>query len=287
MDDTTVLEIAPGLGRTVLLVVAHADDPALFLGGTLALWARAGWHTVVVRATDDRWDSVGLDETETKAQIKVEFDRAMHILGVTHTVELGWPTDRMAAVPRLELRAQIVGEIRRWRPHTLVTFDPNSVLHEDNQDHVVLAEAVDEAAWTSMFDKHEPDQIRAGLAPHGVFERWYFGRRVAKATHLVDISSTIDTKIEAALATRTPLHHIATQLQMQARTGGYRADLIDAAASGDLQPLFQMLLKRGAAATGAAQGLVAAEEFRVVRFGGLGDWLDCHGVQLTVTDPST
>src|SRR5262245_11012234 len=28
--------IEPGAGRTVLVVVAHADDPALFLGGTLA-----------------------------------------------------------------------------------------------------------------------------------------------------------------------------------------------------------------------------------------------------------
>jgi LmbE family N-acetylglucosaminyl deacetylase len=54
--------IGPGGGRALLLVVAHADDPALFLGGTLALWSRAGWRVIVVRVTDDRRDSVGLDE---------------------------------------------------------------------------------------------------------------------------------------------------------------------------------------------------------------------------------
>ena len=273
MTVVLIQTIEPGAGRTVLVVVAHADDPALFLGGTLALWARQGWRVVVVCATDDRWDSVGLDETETARRIAAELRQAMTILEVAEIVELGWPTDRMATLPYLELRAQVIAEIRRWRPHTLSTFDPNSVGHEDNRDHVVLAQAVDEASWTAMFDKHEPDQIAAGLAPHGIFERWYFGRRVAYPTHVVDVCTTLATKIEAALATPTPLHHIACQLRMQAGTARWRAGPIDRAAEGELVPLFTELLTRGAARTGAPHGLTAAEEFRVVRMGGLGEWL--------------
>ena len=57
--------IDPGRGRTLLLVVAHGDDPAFFVGGALRLWADAGWRIVCLRVTDDRWDSVGLDEEET------------------------------------------------------------------------------------------------------------------------------------------------------------------------------------------------------------------------------
>jgi LmbE family N-acetylglucosaminyl deacetylase len=38
---TTPTTIAPGEGRTILLVVAHADDPALFLGGAILRWADA------------------------------------------------------------------------------------------------------------------------------------------------------------------------------------------------------------------------------------------------------
>lgn len=61
--------IEPGRGRVILVVVvvAHADDPALFLGGTIARWADAGWRVVCVRVTDDRWDSVGHTEAETVA----------------------------------------------------------------------------------------------------------------------------------------------------------------------------------------------------------------------------
>ena len=280
MAEVEICALAPGRGRVILVVVAHADDPALFLGGTLALWAQAGWKVVVVRVTDDRWDSLGLDEAETIRRIKVEFDHAADLLGIAEIVELGWPTDQMAEAPRLELRARVIREIRRWRPHTLVTFDPNSVLHEDNQDHVVLAEAVDEAAWTAQFDKHHPEQIAAGLTPHGVFERWYFGRRVAEVTTIVDIGTTLATKIDAALATRTMLHHIASQLAGQARTGGYRAELIDRAVAGDLRPLFTSLLQRSARRVGAPFGLEAAEQFRVVRFGGLTDWLQELGEAL-------
>lgn len=275
-----ITTIPSGRQRTVLVVIAHADDPALFLGGTLALWSRAGWRVVVVRVTDDRWDSAGLDEATTIRRNQEEFERAMAILGVAEIVDVGWPTDRMAAVDRLALRARVMAEIRRHKPYALATFDPNSVLHEDNQDHVVLAEAVDEAAWTAQFDKHEPDQLDRGLEVHGVFERWYFGRRVAAVTDVVDIRATLGVKIEAALATRTMLQHIATQLALQARTGGYRSALIERAAAGDLELLFSSLLERSARLAGEAHGLDAAELFRVVRFGGLLDWLEQHGEPL-------
>jgi len=63
----TVRTIEPGDGRVVLVVVAHADDVALFLGGTVAVWADAGWRMVAVRVTDVRWDSVGSDVVATAA----------------------------------------------------------------------------------------------------------------------------------------------------------------------------------------------------------------------------
>ena len=65
--------IESGNQRVVLLIVAHADDVALFLGGTVAAWAAAGWRVVVVRVTDDRWDSVGLSEADTIVANTAEF----------------------------------------------------------------------------------------------------------------------------------------------------------------------------------------------------------------------
>lgn len=268
-----IVRIEPGLGRSIFIVVAHADDPALFLGGTIAQWSRTGWRVVVMRVTDDRWDSLGLDEATTIARNKQEFDAAAQALGIAELIELGWATDVLGDRSEVELRERVIWAVRRHRPYALVTFDPYSMYGEDNQDHVLVAKATDEAFWTAQFDKHHPEHLAAGLRPHGVVERWYFGRRVMEVTDVVDISATLDVKIEAALCHRAMLTNMANQLRLQAETAGLRVPLAERALAGDLRPLFEDLIRRSARATGARHGLGAAEEFRVVRLGGLSDWL--------------
>ena len=268
----------PGAGRVVLVVVAHADDVALFLGGTVAAWADAGWRVVVVRVTDDRWDSVGMTESDTIAANATEFRAAADILGVAEIVELCYPTDVLADVSEVELRERIIRQVRTHRPYALVSFDPFSMFGEDNQDHVKVAAATDEAFWTSQFDLHHAEHRAHGLAPHGTFERWYFGRRVVEVTHVVDITATLERKVAAASAHRTMMTNYANQLRLQAATGGWELPLVDEVlASGDVGRLLDPLLRAGAARTGTTHGLTAAEEFRVVTFGGLTPLLERFG----------
>ncbi len=272
--------IESGNQRVVLLLVAHADDVALFLGGTVAAWSAAGWRVVVVRVTDDRWDSVGLSEAETMAANSDEFRRAADILGVVEIVELGYPTDTLADVSEVALREQFIRQVRLHRPYALVTFDPYAMYGEDNQDHVKVAAAADEAFWTSQFDKHHPEHLAEGLQLHGCFERWYFGRKVVGVTDVVDISSTLHRKIEAACQHTTMMTNFANQLCLQASTGGWDLPLAaSVVATGDIRPMMELLVTAGAAATGAAHGLGAAEEFRVVTFGGLSGYLEHLGVR--------
>lgn len=267
---SAVRTIPGGNGRVVLLVVAHADDVALFLGGTVAAWSTQGWRVVVVRVTDDRWDSVGTDETTTIEANRSEFEAAAHVLGIAEIVELGYPTDVLGDVSEVELREHIIRMIRTHRPYALVTFDPYAMYGEDNQDHVKVAAAVDEAFWTSQFDLHHPEHLAAGLEPHGCYERWYFGRRVVDVTDVVDISATLDRKIEAACCHRTMLTNYANQLRLQARTGGWRLPVAETVLhTGDIRPLMEPLVRASAERTGARHGVAAAEEFRVVTFGGI------------------
>ena len=266
----------------MLLLVAHADDVCLFLGGTVAAWADAGWRVVVVRVTDDRWDSVGLSEADTIAANTAEFQRSCAILGVSEIVELGWPTDTLGDASEVTLREHFIRLVRTHRPYALVSFDPYAVYGEDNQDHLKVAAAADEAFWTSQFDKHHPEHLAEGLAPHGCFERWYFGRRVADVTDVVDISATLDRKVDAACAHTTMLTHYAHQLSLQANTGGWALPPAEqVVATGDVRPFIEPLLRAGAARTGELHGLPAAEEFRVVTFGGLEAVLHHWGVRTT------
>jgi LmbE family N-acetylglucosaminyl deacetylase len=281
----TVRTIEPGDGRVVLVVVAHADDVALFLGGTVAAWADAGWRIVVVRVTDDRWDSIGSDEAATATANRSELEQAAAILGVHDIVELGYPTDTLGDVSTVELRERIIHAIRTHRPYALVSFDPYAMYGEDNLDHITVARAVDEAFWTSQFDLHHPEHFdevshHTGepLAPHGCFERWYFGRQVVDVTDVVDISATLDRKIAAGCCHRTMMRNYFNQLRLQADTGGWRIPAVDdALAAGDVSPVLTSMLRAGSEGLGAKYGIGAAEEFRVVTFGGMQRLLDSFG----------
>jgi LmbE family N-acetylglucosaminyl deacetylase len=257
--------IEPGKGRELLLVVAHADDPAFFVAGAVLLWADAGWRVHCLRVTDDRWDSVGLDEAETIRRNAEEFRLAADLLGIASVEDLGWQTDVLGDVSRVALRERIIHAIRRRRPYGIVTFDPDSLFYEDNLDHRVLAQAVDEACWTAQYDKHHPEHFAEGLAPHAVVDRWYFGRTIASVTHVFDTSTVVARQERAVLCHATMLANIARQFALQAQTAGVNSQIIEAASTGDFAPLIAWMVREPATARGNPFSLECADYLRLSR----------------------
>lgn len=257
--------IEAGQRRTLLLVVAHADDPAIFVGGVIAMWAKAGWHIHCLRITDDRWDSVSIDEAETITRNSAEFRQAAKILGIAEVEDLGWQTDILGDASRVALRERIIHAIRRLKPYGVVTFDADSLFHEDNLDHRVLAQAVDEGCWTSQFDKHHPEHFAEGLALHGVYERWYFGRTVASVTHVFDTSHVMAIQKQAIMCHQTMLANIARQLALQAKTAGVFSEVILRATEGEFTALVDFLADANAHVKGEPFSLAAAEYMRLSR----------------------
>lgn len=285
MSRPVVLDgVEPGNSRVVLVVTAHADDAALFIGGTVAAWSAAGWRVVLARVTDDRWDSVGLDEATTIERSARELRSAADALGVAEVVDLGWPTDTLGDASEVALREQVIRLVRTHRPHTIVAHDPHSGTGEDNLDHLVVGAAVAESVWCAQFDLHHPEHLAEGLEVHGVFEQWYFGRPPGEVTHVLDTASTLDAMVAAAAAHRTPLRNLVNQWRLQARTGGWRIPLLDDVAATDVDDdlirVVDPLLRSRAATIGAPYGLDAAEEFRVVTFGGMTELLEVFGERI-------
>jgi hypothetical protein len=84
--------------------------------------------------------------------------------------------------------------------------------------------------------------------------------------------------VSAAAAHRTMMTTFANQLRLQAGTGGWELPLAaEAAETGEVGRLLEPLVRAGAARTGSPHGMAAAEEFRVVTFGGMGALLDMLG----------
>ena len=258
--------------QTAMVISPHADDAAAFCGATIAKFADEGWNIILVRVTDDRKDSVGLTIEQTIAQNTKELHDAAAILGVREIVELGFETDVLADVPLGKLRERMVYLFRKHRPYAVFTFDPFG-LYENNQDHVRVGQAVDEAFWVSCFDKHYPEHIAEGLEPFSVCERWYFARQLPKVTHYEDVAKTIERKIDAVCAHRAMMRNTINQYQLQLKTWGKQVQWLQESKDGDLKPLIGMFMQEQAKELAEAAGwepeVQLAEAFRLERFGGL------------------
>ena len=100
----------------------------------------------------------------------------------------------------LELRRDLVREIRRCKPDILVCQDPTNRFSDSNinhPDHRAAGDAALDAVYPSARDYHAyPELIEEGLMPHKTLEV-YMGGSPATSTVWVDISDTIDVKVAA------------------------------------------------------------------------------------------
>ena len=256
--------------HTAMVISPHADDATAFCGATLAKLADQGWKVVLVRVTDDRKDSLGLSIEETIQRNAEELRTAAQILGVQEVVELGFETDMLADIPLGKLRERIVYLFRKYRPYAVFSFDPDG-LYENNQDHVRVAQAADEAFWVACFDKHYPEHFKEGLEPFSVCERWYFARQLPAVTHVEEVSQTIERKVQAVCAHREMMRNTIQQYRLQLKTWDKRIPLLDEALDGNLHTLISMVMQEQAKAVAIQAGwdgeVTRAEAFRMVRFG--------------------
>lgn len=246
--------------KRALISIAHADDLLLFIGGTVAALVKAGWAVGVVRATDDRWDSYQLSVEETIKNNQNEFNLAMKQIGVSKIYELALPTDQLGDYSEVELRMSLIEVIREFKPYLTITFDPDSYLYEDNQDHKKVGIAMAEANWAAGFDKH-PNAGANQLAPYLPMANWYFGRVVAKATHYVDVSKSFKQVIAAASLHKTMLINMAHQLEIKAGSDNQRLNITNEVAQSPEKFVSKIMSKNR---RDQIKGVRYAEIFRVI-----------------------
>jgi LmbE family N-acetylglucosaminyl deacetylase len=257
--------------HTAMVISPHADDAAAFCGATLAKLAANGWRVILIRVTDDRKDSHGLTIEETLKRNTAELHQAAKILGVSEVIELGYETDCLADISEPQLRERIVYLFRKYQPYAVFTFDPSG-LYENNMDHVVVSQAVDEAFWVSAFDLHYPEHFTEGLQPFSVCERWYLARKLQHPNHVEDVSEFMPQKIDALCAHQTMMRHTLYQYQLQLKTWGRRVDWVDESLTGDLKPIISTFLQEQAKTVAKEFNLDEGrmgEVFRKERFGDL------------------
>ncbi len=200
MPDPASTVIDPPRGGSVMAIAAHPDDIESWCGGTLARAVDTGAQVrlLLVTSGDKGSNTPDTDPAEVAATRENEAREAARVLGLADVAFLRYRDGEVENTH--ELRGDLVGWIRAWRPEALYTFDPEHPLppYLRHRDHVATGRATLDAVYPLARDPLAfPEQRAQGLMPHKVGQVWLFASAVADRA--VDIGKTLEQKIAARL----------------------------------------------------------------------------------------
>jgi LmbE family N-acetylglucosaminyl deacetylase len=196
------------LVERVLVVTAHPDDVDFGFAGSVAAMTDAGVEVAYCIVTDG---GAGGAETgiprEEMAEIRRDEQRkAAAVVGVHELHFLGYLDGRLQ--PTLELRRDISRVIRQVRPQRVYSQSPERNLdriYASHPDHLAAGEATLCAVYPDARNRWaHPELAAEGLEPWTVPAVW-LGAATSGPTHYLDITSSIDRKIEALLSHKSQL----------------------------------------------------------------------------------
>ena len=189
--------------KVAMSIQPHPDDQEFGTGGTIAKWTKAGceFNTVVFTSGDSGSNDPTKDgdyKQELASLREGEQLAANKVLGVKETVFLRQPDGELE--PTIALRKELTRLIRKYKPDVVLAGNPEAWFYGNeyvnHPDHRAAAQAACEAVFPSAGTRLIfTDLLKEGLEPHNVKRLYVHG--TDKPDTWVDISETIDTKVEA------------------------------------------------------------------------------------------
>lgn len=183
-----------------LVIFSHPDDAEFSAASTIALLTARGTRVDYVVTTDGGKGTE--DPAVTPAQLSAtregEQRAAADRLGVSEIVHLGYPDGYLT--PSLDLRRDIVRQIRHFRPDLVIAQNP--VRRQDGNpfighpDHLATGEATLAAVYPAARDRlNFPELLDEGLEPWKVRQVLVSG--VEQPNLFLDIGTTFEIGLEA------------------------------------------------------------------------------------------
>jgi LmbE family N-acetylglucosaminyl deacetylase len=126
----------------LMAVLAHPDDESLGVGGTLARYAGEGVRTFLVTATRGERGRNGESRDTPPAQLgalrEAELLAASRALGVSEVRVLDYSDGDLDRAEPREAIARIAAQIRRVKPHVVLTFGPDGAY--GHPDHIAISQ---------------------------------------------------------------------------------------------------------------------------------------------------
>ncbi len=186
--------------KSALAIVAHPDDTEFGCSGTLAKWAQAGCEInfVLLTSGDKGTDNPQDDPDDLRRIREAEQLAAAEVLGVKSCIFLRFNDGELEY--NLKMRGEVVRQIRRFKPETILTWDPLTRNYRMHPDHRVCGQlALDAAFPAAMMPLSFPEHLREeGLEVHRTKRLLLFGTDAPD--YYVNVSDVMDTKFKSMLA---------------------------------------------------------------------------------------
>jgi len=174
----------------MLACFAHPDDEAFTASGVLAASTARGVQVRLVCATcgeegDIRQPDVATRETLGKVRHE-ELRRSCQVLSLQEPIMLGYRDsgwgdssaqyhpDAFVQAPPVQVVGRLVEEIRHFKPHIVLTFEPDGV--SGHKDHKAISRHTTTAVHAASDSAAFPEQRQAGLFPYHPPRLFYVAR---------------------------------------------------------------------------------------------------------------
>src|SRR5215469_6403616 len=199
----------------LMCVTAHPDDEAGGFGGSLRLYRDHGVETSVVCLTPGQAGShrgKAKSDAELADMRRREFMDSCQILGISRPVVLDYPDGQLYRQELNRVVYELTLEIRRFRPHVMLTFGPEGGVtgHPDHSMSGIFAGLA--FHWAGRANRYA-DQLTDGVAPHRTAKLYYTAAGIpipgrppitfAPQSASIDIGDHLETKIAAFKAHKT------------------------------------------------------------------------------------
>jgi LmbE family N-acetylglucosaminyl deacetylase len=253
----------------VLVITSTPGDYLIAAGGTLAGMIAEGRRVSVVQTGNDEKNSVGLSPADTRLANNREGEAAAKRLGVSDYFLLNHKSGELGQVSSNEIRNQIFGMVRHYKPRILFHPDP-WVHYEPDWDHFFSARAAEEFSYGG--GRYVGEELtKMGLAPVGVPEVYYYAAwrpyREGEGGHqgakfqAVDIGAAMERKLAALEELRTANGRYAAHVKARLERAGKASPLLRALDAGSVAALARAYAEELAETIGRKHGFRYGEEF--------------------------
>ena len=217
--ETSKADDAQDTRPRVMAIFAHPDDAEFICSGTIARFVQSGYRAQYVLATsgDKGSDDRNATPQQLAATREAEQLAAARVLGVEEVTFLRHADGEVEV--SIPFRRELALVIRRGRPDVVLTFDPWQ-RYQIHPDHRAVGQTTLDAVAAARDHMYYPEQLTEGLTEHRAHNVYFFATDYPN--YYVDISSTIDTKIEALRAHTSQIRTegLAERIRQRARLVG-------------------------------------------------------------------